>query len=390
MCVNGLRSSLLSRASFLGAAGAAALPLFTEPARAMDALATEAPATPAPALVAPVGLSNANKRAADIASRSPFVTTLIAQAYALAGSISDLRLRAEVLGLLLNPAPFYMRKYPTMASRIALRDAMAKEGFVAADAPVEGLFPPVSDIGIAQPFWSAPGSDTNGHHAYPGGLCVHELFNARMAREFAHTYDDQYFDGSKAVNPDWVIAAAFYHDIMKSVVFQYNDDGTFFEELPIGATGGHHCLSGAEAIVRGHTPNFVTILLSAHAAPSLGDEAKVVTWCRAAAMIAGVDPIEFGLVRKTADGFALAHPAPIETFVSHLSDHDYVLTIHATHAVRPMLATVADRFGIKPGDGSALNWWRLTVSSLASNVGLYYALTKGEDAFVARIKKALA
>lgn len=370
-------------------ASAAALPLFAEPARAMDALQSPLPG-PAPALVAPVGLSAANKRAADIASRSPFVTTLIAQTYALAGTIGDTKLRADVLGLLLDPAPFYMRKYPTQESRTALRDALAREGFVAAGAPVSGIFPPISDTGVAQPFWSAPGSDTNGHHGYPGGLCVHELFNARMARQFSSTYDEQYFNGAKTVNPDWTIAAAFYHDIMKTAVFQYNEDGTFFEELSIGDTGGHHCLSGAEAIVRGHSPNFVTILLSAHAAPSLGDEAKVVTWCRASAMIAGVDPVEFGLLKKSAGGYVLANPPPIEAFVNHLSDHDYVLAIHAAQAVRPMLASVAPKFGIKPGDAAAMNWWRLTVSSQASDIGLYHALTQGETAFLRRIRSALA
>ena len=280
-----------------------------------------------------------------------------------------------------------MRRYPTEAARVELRDALAREGFVAVDAPVAGIFPPVGAHGIAQPFWSAPGSDTNGHHSYPGGLCAHELFNARMGEQFAQTYDRQYFDGRRDVDRDLAIAAALYHDIMKTVVFQYRADGTFLDELSIGATGGHHCLSGAEAIVRGHDARFVTVLLSAHAAPSLGDEAKVVTWCRAAAMIAGVDPVEFGLVRRTADGFALAALAPIEAFVNHLSDHDYVLAIHAAHEVRPQLARVAPRFGVNVGDAAALNWWRLRVCSEHSEIALYGALTRGDDAFVAALTR---
>lgn len=389
MCVHGFRSSLLSRGGFLGAVSAAALPLFAEPARALAALRDSGGDA---ALATPVGLSAPNRRAADIASRSPFVRTLTAQTYALAGAISDTMLRADVLGLLLNPAPLYMHRYPTAASRVELRDKLAAAGFVAANAPVEGLFPQISDTGIAQPFWSAPGSDTNGHHSYPGGLCAHELFNARMGKQFAQTYDAQYFEGASAVDTDIAIAAAFYHDIMKTVVFQYRDDGTFLDELPIGATGGHHCLSGAEAIVRGHTPEFVTVLLSAHAAPSLGDEAKVVTWCRASAMIANVDPIDYGLVRKTADGYALARRPPIEAFVNHLSDHDYVLAIHAAHQVRAMLAVVAPAFGMDrhASDTSAFNWWRLEVCSAASEIGLYHALVQSEEAFIARIKAAIA
>ncbi len=385
MCVNDRRSSLLSRTAFLAAVSAAALPLFAEPARALDAVQIAAGSDGAE-LAVPSGMSGPNRRATEIASGSPLVRALTAQSFALAQSIGDAKLRASVMSLLMNPIPKYMQKYRTPASRVVLRDALARAGFVTADAPIAGIFPAVDDSGMAQPFWSAPGSETSGHHGYPGGLCVHELFNARMGSQFAQTYDRQYFDSRGAIDYDLTTAAAFYHDIMKTVVFQYRADGTFFDELSIGGTGAHHCLSGAEAIVRGHDARFVTVLLSAHAAPSLGDEAKVVTWCRAAAMIAGVDPVDYGLVRKTPNGYALATRPPVEAFVNHLSDHDYVLSIHAAHEVRPMLATVAPRFGINASDPSALNWWRLEVISRASDIALYHELTKSEDAFVKAIK----
>ena len=389
MCVNGSRSSLLSRGGFIGAVSAAALPLFATPARALDAVQSAA-GTEGADLITPRGLSRPNARAAELASGSPFVRALTAQAFALAESIGDAKLREDVVALLHDPRPLYQRKYSSAESRQALFDALVHAGFVAANAPLAGLFPPLGASGIAQPFWSAPGSDTNGHHSYAGGLCAHELFNARMGMQFAQTYDAQYFVSRGTVSRDTAIAAAFYHDIMKTVVFQYTDDGTFLEELSIGATGGHHCLSGAEAILRGHGPAFVTVLLSAHAAPSLGDEAKVVTWCRASAMIAGVDPVEYGLVKKTDDGYALASRPPIEAFVNHLSDHDYVLSIHAAHEVRPMLAAVAPKFGIDARDAAALNWWRLRVCAHASEIALYHELLQGEDAFVKAVKRAVA
>lgn len=376
----------VSRGGFLGAFGAAAaLPLFAEPARALDQLQTSAGTDGTP-LVAPVGLTEPNRRAADLASASPFVRIQTAQAYAMAQAIGNEKLRSAVLSVMLDPAPYYMRKYRTLDARIELRDALARAGFVAANTPIEGIFPPITDTGVAQPFWSAPGSDTNGHHSYPGGLLVHELFNARMAVQFAQNYNHQYFADARTVNPDLVTAAAFYHDVMKAVVFQYHNDGTFLDEAQIGATGAHHCLSGAEAIVRGLDANFVVVLLSAHAAPSLGDEAKVITWCRAAAMIAGIDPVAFGLVKKTADGYALARPAPIEAFVNHLSDHDYVLTIAAAQAVRPMLAKIAPQFGFHSGADPSFNWWRLSVLSAASEVALYHELLRGETPFIKAVK----
>lgn len=387
MCVSSTRSALLARSGFLGVLGAAALPFFSEPARALDATAHLAGGDGA-RLTVPHGLSAANERAAKIAADAPFVRTQTAAIHALAASIGDPKLREDVTSMLRDPSPRYQRRYPDEASRAALRDAFAREGFVKADAPVAGIFPPVGTGGIAQPFWSAPGSDENGHHSYPGGLCVHELFNARMGAQFAQTYDRQYFDGRTSVDRDVAIAAALYHDIMKTIVFQYNDDATFFSELSIGNTGGHHVLSGAEAIVRGRDARFVTVLLSAHAAPSLGDEAKVVTWCRAAALLAGVDPVAFGLLRKDGEQYALAALPPIEAFVNHLSDHDFVLSIPAAQHVRPMLATLAPHFGVAATDAGALNWWRLAICAHTSEIALYHELTRGERAFADAVKKA--
>jgi hypothetical protein len=129
-------------------------------------------------------------------------------------------------------------------------------------------------------------------------------------------------------------------------------------------------------MVRGRDARFVTVLLSAHAAPSLGDEQKVVTWCRAAAMIAGVDPVDFGLLKKTADGYALAALPSAEAFVNHVSDHDYVLTIPAVREVQTRLHAM----------NSSL-WFRHEILAKHSAVALYQTLaTRGEAAF----RKALS
>ena len=371
MCIEAKRSTLFSRASFLAAAGAAAAPIFA-PA---DALASAGHAEALPPI--PKNLASGNARAAQIAHASPFIRARYTQVMELVHSMGDATLRTDVQKLIDDPAPRYARRYPTPESRTALRDSLARAGFVKADSPASGIFPPnTAKPGIVQPFWSAPGSDLNSHHSYPGGLLMHELFNATLAANMEHTYDALYFDHGHRVNRDVVIAAALYHDIMKTVVFQFNADGTLTEELSIGDTGGHHCLSGAEAIVRGHDARFVTVLLSAHAAPSLGDEQKVATWCRAAAMIAGVDPVEYGLVRKTADGYALAALPPIETFVNNLSDHDFYLTIQAVRGVVPHIHAMNPSL-----------WYRHEVLSNHSAVALYQTLaTQGESA----LRKQLA
>jgi hypothetical protein len=360
----------VSRGWFLAAAGAAALPLIAAPASAADLPAV------------PQGLSEGNARAAQIARASHFIRAQYGAALQLARSITNARLRDGVLELLTNPVPTYARKYRTAADRQALRDALARAGFVKADDVVAGIFPPGTDgTAAVQPFWSAPGSAYDSHHSYPGGLTVHELFNARMSEHFASSYNMEYFSGAQRVDRDLVIASAFYHDIMKTVVFQFNADGTILGELEIAGTGAHHCLSGAEAIVRGHDARFVTVLLSAHAAPSLGDQVKVAAWCKAAAMIAGVDPVEFGLLDRKGN---LAALPPIETFISNLSDHDYVLSVHAVQQIEPRLAALG-----RAGAGSAEGrWWRHGVLSNASAIALYEAATRGDAAFVRAVRNA--
>jgi hypothetical protein len=356
----------ISRGGFLAAAGAAALPLIAAPVSA-----AELPA-------APKGLRAGNDHAAQIARNSHFIRAQYAGVLQLANSISDPHLRADVLDLIADPVPKYARKYQTAQERTALRDALAAAAFVKPDDPVSGIFSPGTDGSKAvQPFWSAPGSAYDSHHSYPGGLLVHEFFNARMAEHFAQTYNTIYF-GRNTVSRDVVIAAAFYHDIMKTVVFQFNKDGSLLPELQIAGTGGHHCLSGAEAIARAHDARFVTVLLSAHAAPSLGDQVKVAAWCRAAAMIAGVDPVEYGLLDRSGN---LAALPPIETFVSNLSDHDYVLSVHAMQQVSPRIEALT------PSAESA-RWWRHRVLANASAIALYEAATHGDAAFVSAVNKA--
>ena len=346
-----------SRATFLAAAGAAA------------ALPAAAAASAAPPLLSvPHGLRSANARAASIAAASPLVRANYGQVHAFVQSIGDARLRAHVQDLLERPSPRYALRYRTPESRSELRDQLVREGLLAAQTAVEIIFPPGTDGSQpVQPFWSTPGSDFNGHHSYPGGLMAHELFNATAAANFGHTYDTIDFANRRTVDRDLVIAAAFYHDVMKTVVFQYNDDGTLLAEGQIAATGAHHCLSGAEAIVRGRDARFVTALLSAHAAPSLGDETKVVQWCRASAIIAGVDPVEYGLVAQRGGEYVLAALPSIESFVSFLSDHDFVLTIPAVRAVVPEIAKV---------DPSA--WFRHEMFAKHSATSLYEALRKNK------------
>ncbi len=394
MCVANGRAAFFTRPGFLGLLAGAAAPLVAGAGGLEAAAADERVA--AVALPEPGGpLARGNAAAAALARSSPVALATYARVEALATSIAEAGLRDSVLELVRGGRPAYAQRHPTPAARTAVRDALAAAGFVAADAPVRGVFPPDTEPGattVPQPFWAAPGSGDGSHHAYPGGLAMHESFNASVATAFAATYDAHYFGGRPTVSRDTAIAAALYHDVMKTVVFAWRDDGTLLDELTIAGTGGHHVLSGAEAIARGRDPRFVTTLLSAHAAPSLGDEVKVVAWCRAAAIVAGVDPVGYGLVRRNGADFGLAaDPAPLEAFVNHLSDHDYVVSVHAAHVVSARLQQRWARIPALAALAPTLAWYRAAILSRTTALALYDALARsGPGAFDAALRRAEA
>jgi hypothetical protein len=109
----------------------------------------------------------------------------------------------------------------------------------------------------------------------------------------------------------------------------------------------------------------------------------VIAWCRASAIVAGVDAVAFGLVKRDGAGYALAaDPVPVEAFVNHLSDHDYVLSIHAMHVVSARLAQAWSRRPALLSLAPTFAWYRAMILSRTSALALYDTLARnGADAF---------
>jgi hypothetical protein len=101
------------------------------------------------------------------------------------------------------------------------------------------------------------------------------------------------------IDDDIIIAAPVGHDWAKTMVFQWNEDGTEFTELDTGGngktdnygvrgtskTGGHHIIGVAETMARKLPPAFVVTQASAHGSPTSGNEFQVVNWIRAASIL---------------------------------------------------------------------------------------------------------
>lgn len=356
-----------------------------------------------------------NARAMQIGPASPLVRSAKRLLVENAHKIEDPTLRRQTLDAIDNPNT-------CIAHRVGVNDAV-KGAIIAqleqaglinpADAASitggikAGVFPPILDDGTACPHLpltieATPGSNFGGHHSYPGGLAVHESFNDQSSINFAGTYRGEYgqlgagrlpvAEGFRTepedgfINQDTILAAPMWHDWAKMLVFQWNADGTEFTELSFGGTGtndnfgaagdsrtgGHHILSVAETMARGLSPEVVVTQASAHSAPTLGNEFKVVNWLRTAAIVARVDPVQKGyLVRdaqgnlrlpalqRLGEGVDLAAAGQtnllLEYQIHNLSDADFVNSIPAVTETQVLLSTLAPQFGFDPTNVATYN-----------------------------------
>src|SRR5216683_1288068 len=269
---------------------------------------------------------------------------------------------------------------------------------------IAGVFPPLLGDGgacpqLPQTFFSAPGSFFGGHHSYPGGLPVHESFNDVSSLNLANGYRRVYghsegglpvidlSDASVFLSDDVMIAAPIWHDWAKSMVFQWNGDGSEFQELSFGGngqtdnfgatgnskTGAHHMISAAEAMKRGLPPDLVIAQVSAHSHTIPDNEFKVVNWLHTAAILAQIDPVAQGYLSRDAQGRLRLPPvrhlgevnlnaaSPSQTnllaeYPLHaISDADSTLTEPAVSIDQVILRTLAPEFGFDPNQVAAYN-----------------------------------
>jgi len=337
-------------------------------------------------------LGQGNGTAMEIGPSSPQVKQAMRTLLKNVRAIRDETLRKATLDAIQNPETCVAhRAHVKEVVRASILVRLKEEGLLADDADAEaGIFPPLKNDGGDCPHLpltldSAPGSAFSGHHSYPGGLAAHESFNLQSAINFAALYRKQYGKDVR-INQDWVIGAPAWHDWAKTMVFQWNADGRIFDEFNFGGrgqtdnygapgdsrTGAHHILGLAETMARGLAPGLVITQASAHAAPTLGNEYKVVNWLRAAALIARIDPAAKGYLVIDKAGHWRLPPLNhlwdgldlnvnrqtnflVEYQIHNLSDADFVESIPAVTNAELLLKTVAKQFGFNPDDAANYN-----------------------------------
>ncbi len=323
-----------------------------------------------------------NKQAQTIGAHSPFIGEAVKRLVQNVQNIQNEHLRQVTLDGFTNPRTCVVhRANLTAENKKSIIHQLLAEGLLsAADGDgidgglMAGLFPPILDDGTACPhvalhFEGTPGSNFGSHHSYPGGLVVHESFNQQNARKLAAIYREIYAGGlAHAIDEDAILAAPVWHDWAKMLVFQWNADGTEFQEMNFGGlgknddfgkpgnsrTGAHHILSLAETMARGLPGRVIITQASAHSAPTLGNEYKVVNWIRAAAIIARVDPVAKGFLIKK-DGELKLPGMRIEYQINNLSDADYVNSVPAVNLADGLLKGIAREFGYDPADVTRYN-----------------------------------
>lgn len=300
----------------------------------------------------------------------------------MARSIKDPRVRAVVLDLFANPAPSILAGLGD-AERKELHQELTAKGYT--KLTLEEFLPPAKDATSApQPFYAAPGSGYGSHHSYPGGLVTHTAVNVMVSLALYDAYRDVY---DFLLDRDVLIASQLLHDLHKPWVFQWQEDKSSRTEQSLAGTGEHHSLSVAESVKRGLPAELVVAQACAHNHPrTQEDEAQVVGWLTAGAIIAGKDPVQYGLLG--ADGATLPLPRRQEGFITHLGDHDWVLTVPAAQWLIPVLQKIAvEQYGLSEADskGAPFNALRNYVFSQATIMNLYQVLAQRGEVELSRV-----
>ncbi|MCC5468279.1 twin-arginine translocation signal domain-containing protein [Pelosinus baikalensis] len=308
----------------------------------------------------------------------------------ICGEITNQVLRDRVLQVIHNPAPTFMQRYTTSDAQKILWQKLVAAKYLSETIGVDDFLPPSENIQKAsQPFYAAPGSGYMSHHAYPGGLATHTAFNIRSSLNVSQGYFETF---DYKLDRDLIIAAQALHDLHKPWVFQWQEDGSCLKEITLAGQGAHHVLGIAESIYRGFPPDVVVAQACAHNHPgSEKDEVEVIEWIKAACIIADKDPIGEGLL--SADGSTLPIPRRQENFVTHLGDHDWVLSGPAVKWTLPALKKIAQqeyKMNDQELNGKKFNALRNYVFSQFSAMRSYQVLaTQGEAGLRAKVREMI-
>lgn len=323
--------------------------------------------------IAKVKLDSIPTDPVEIARSSALVGYAFRYLMSVIDTIHNQDLKNKVLSIYNNTAPTFAFKFADEDLKKAVYSQLKNQNLIdESKTPYDKFLPPFDLSGAApQPFFSAPGSGYQSHHAYPGGLVTHTAVNVMVTLSLLESYKKFYkYDAIY----DEAVAGQLLHDLAKPYVFQWKKDGSSLPEYQIGGTGAHHIFSIAESIHRNLPANVIVAQACAHDHPgSENDEKSVVDYIKAAAVLCQVDPVRMKLL--SSDGKHLNTPHRQAGFLVHLGDHDFVLSVPAAKESIAALKKVAtDVFGMKNSELDGLRF-----NSLRNYIGANYSFMRYQN-----------
>lgn len=341
----------------------------------------------------------------EIALSSRLVTSAYNELLQVAASLEDDDYRRLMTECIAKPRVTFLELYPTDADRKRIFAEMVRLGFFNAADSVDEVFP--KDHLTPQTYLTAPSSHNDFYNAHPGGLAVTVAYNIRMAEAYTANYRQFY---GIPVNRDLPSAALCVHEYPKVWLYQWQTDGSWLEEprTVYDDTWHAHCIFvTAELMHRRFDSRIVLAMAAAHQLSALdarmdGKQVianwvgleRVAHFIQAAAVLAQVDPVDYGLLERKGDRLVLP-PVTAEQWVTHLADMNWPYAMGgAQHHTEPLLKRVAqDELELSDRDltGRPFNQLKNYVWAQLGQIGLYEILAReGFDAARATIGRLVS
>lgn len=210
-----------------------------------------------------------------------------------------------------------------------------------------------------------------------------------MAEAYTNNYRQMF---GIPINRDLSSAALCIHEYPKVWLYQWQADGSWLEEprTVYDDTWHAHCIYvTAELMYRRYDSRIVMAMAAAHQLSALNASMdgldvvcdwvglkRVSHFIEAAAVMAQVDPIDYGLLERRGGKLVLA-PQPAEQWVTHLADMNWPYTMGAAHLyTAPLLREHAESTLGIAGRGREYNQLRNYVWSQIGQIPLYEILVR--------------
>ena len=338
----------------------------------------------------------------EMANASRLVSAAYNELLQVAASLEDSSYRRLMTECIAAPKVTFLEKYPSEADRHKLFAEMVKLGFFNSQDSPEHVWP----AGHMQPqsYLTAPSSHNDFYNAHPGGLAVTVAYNIRMAEAYTSNYRQMF---GVPINRDLPSAALCVHEYPKVWLYQWKQDGSWLEEprTVYDDTWHAHCIYvTAELMHRRHDARIVMAMAAAHQLSALEASMdghrvvckwhgldRVAHFIKAAAIMAQVDPVDYGLLERKGREMVLA-PQPAEQWVTHLADMNWPYAMGAAHLFTyPFLQELArSDYGLTEQDlaGRPFNQLKNYIWSQLGQIALYEVLVReGADAARRTVKR---